>query len=83
MNNIYFADYNSWFDPLYRTFSRSVVGFLKCFINAKIVLNNMKVHTDSIGITFEFQDVSSLFINNFEYNSTKAMAVYGKLFFYL
>lgn len=43
----------------------------------------MKVHTDSIGITFEFQDVSSLFINNFEYNSTKAMAVYGKLFFYL
>ena len=43
------------------------------FINAKIVLNNIKVHPNNIGITFEFEGISSLNITNFVYNSASAL----------
>lgn len=42
----------------------------------------MKVHTDSIGITFEFEGISSLIISNFEYNATKALSAYGIICFF-
>lgn len=34
LNNIYFTDYNSWSNPLYNSFTRSIVAFSDCFLNA-------------------------------------------------
>lgn len=57
LNNIYFADYNSWFDPLYNSFTRSIVSFYDNFVNAEIILNSVKLHTSHIAITFEFYGI--------------------------
>ena len=37
----------------------------------------MKVHENYIGITFEFEAITSLTITNFFYNSTSALKAYG------
>ena len=38
---MYLADYNTWFDPLYKGFTRSSMAFINNFIGSKIYLNNV------------------------------------------
>lgn len=73
LNKIYFSDKNSWFDPNRISFTRSIISFTNNFVEPSVILNNCQAHENNIAITFEFEDISTLIINGFTYDSEKAL----------
>ena len=78
INKVYFTNGYNWEDITVLSFLRFVIRFQNLIPDNTVSLIGCRVHTDSIAVTFGFQDVYRIVVQDFVYNSLDGLSEQSK-----